>query len=206
LGTFGDYAVFSTHERKLISTGEGGFIISNSFENLDKLKEIRSFGEIVRDNGNLLRGQYGFKSGLNFKLSSINAALGISQLNKLNDKILIRKENARYMKDLLSDHTDEFSELDYHSESDNNYYSLVFVCRKDLREKIELHLKANGIISDPLRYKYCPLYKFDILTKYATECKNTENLINSVFTLPVHEGLNYNDLIKIRNVFEILEP
>ncbi len=205
LGTFGDYSIFSTHERKLISTGEGGFIISQTFENYDKLKEIRSFGEIVRDNGNLTKGQYGLKFGLNFKLSSINAALGISQLSKLPGKILARKENANTLRNLLSSYSNQFKELDHHKDSDSNYYSIVFVCEHEFRNKIEEHLKSNGIISDPLRYKYCPLYKFKILEDFSSDCKNAENLINSVFTLPVHEGLSQSDFTKMNNIIKTLK-
>lgn len=84
LGTYGDFSIFSTHERKLITTGEGAFILVDDKNYYEKLIELRSFGEAthqtVKDN-NLL-GAYGYSFGLNFKLSAINAALGISQLNK----------------------------------------------------------------------------------------------------------------------------
>ena len=48
LGTFADYAIFSTHERKMITTGEGGFFLIKEKSDYELLMEIRSFGEVAR--------------------------------------------------------------------------------------------------------------------------------------------------------------
>lgn len=197
LGGFGDYSVFSTHERKLITTGEGGFLIIKSKEDYNRLHEIRSFGEVYRDHCNLkiLNGSYGYFFGLNYKLSSINAALGVSQVKKLESKIDQRTKNAQYYLQALDNYCgDTISEVINTDKSKSNYYSIVFRGTYDIKETIEEALLKNNIISDPARYKYQPLYKMPLFRNDEIVCKNSEDLINSIFTLPTHEGLTKSDL------------
>ncbi|MBG6063650.1 dTDP-4-amino-4,6-dideoxygalactose transaminase [Flavobacterium sp. CG_9.1] len=52
----------------------------------------------------------------------------------------------------------------------------------------------QNIISDPLRYKYCPLYNLPIVSNTNKDCYNSEKLIDQIFTLPTHEGLDIMDL------------
>lgn len=196
LGLFGDYSVFSTHERKLITTGEGGFILVKEKEDYEKLIEIRSFGEVSRsiNHDELLKGAYGFYFGLNFKMSSINAALGISQLTKLDGKILARQKNAQYLNSKIDEAGLDVKEIKPTGPSKSNYYSIVYLADKQSRNKIEAILLQHQILSDPKRYRYCPLYEFPILAKYKSYCPNAEKLINSVFTVPVHEGIKFSDI------------
>ncbi len=199
LGSFGDYAIFSTHERKLITTGEGGFIFCKNNEDYLKLKELRSFGEAYSTSKTDLIGSYGLFFGLNFKLSSINSSIGITQLKKLNTKIKIRNTNASYLlKNINPIKKNEIIEIKNVDFSYNNYYALALVANnEDKKNEIEITLKEHNIISDPLRYRYCPLYKLPIVNITDNKCVNAENLIKRIFTVPTHEGLNQEDLNKI---------
>ena len=207
LGTFGDYAVFSTHERKLITTGEGGFILVKDQHDYEKLLEIRSFGEMSESgkDGTINKGAYGYYFGLNFKLSSLNASLGVTQLKKLEDKIAKRRTNAEKLAMEISQCNKNIRELKTKTNTRSNYYSIVFVTLPDIKNKIEKILLENKILSDPLRYKYCPLYELPIFKEYSTSCPNAENLIKSVFTLPVHEGLSLTDLNLIAKVIKDID-
>lgn len=195
LGGFGDYSVFSTHERKLVTTGEGGFLLIKSETDYLKLKEIRSFGEAYSiESTDLQYGGYGLFLGLNFKLSSINSAIGITQLDKLEYKIKKRTENANYLKANILPLTPRISEIRTLDNSVNNYYSLALLAAENDKSEIENLLMQQNIISDPLRYKYCPLYDLPIVSGTNKDCYNSENLINQIFTLPTHEGLERKDL------------
>lgn len=196
LGTYGDYAVFSTHERKLITTGEGGFILIKERAYYEGLLQIRSFGEVASSEARFkdLKGAYGYFFGLNFKLSSINAALGITQLQKLGKKIKARRSNGKYLVDKINTWDPTVRELPTLADSVSNYYSIVFITEAERRMRIEQKLADNNIISDPMRYKYQPLYRMPLFKQYESSCPNAENLMQSVFTLPVHEGLTNADL------------
>ncbi|WP_276505063.1 DegT/DnrJ/EryC1/StrS family aminotransferase [Terrimonas pollutisoli] len=195
LGTFGDYSVFSTHERKLITTGEGAFLLIKNKNDYECLCELRSFGEVSKSDPTFqnIKGNYGHFFGLNFKLSSINAALGIPQLSKLAAKIKARRQNGQYIAEKIAVN-DTINELSTYGNSISNYYSIVFITTPDLKSRIEKKLLKNNILSDPLRYKYQPLYQMPLFQKYETHCPNAEILMQSVFTLPVHEGIEMSDL------------
>lgn len=76
-GCVGDLGCFSTHEFKLVSTGEGGFVTTD----VDHLYErVHSF---TRIGFSQKLGGFGFRSGLNYKLSGLQALLGAQQLDKL---------------------------------------------------------------------------------------------------------------------------
>lgn len=86
-GTFGDCGVYSFHPRKLITTGEGGAIITNDNALSEAITVSRSHGGV--------RGELFLEfieSGYNFRLSDINSAVGIVQLQKI-DKIIAKRSS-----------------------------------------------------------------------------------------------------------------
>lgn len=202
LGSFGDYAIFSTHERKLVTTGEGAFFLIRNQADYNRLMELRSFGEVCRTDGEYgsVQGAYGFFSGLNFKMSAINAALGCTQLQKLSAKIKVRQEHGRYLAEQLHQYTDDIREITNGMPSEDNYYSIVCQTSIARRTRIEEALRQSNIISDPLRYRYQPLYKMPLFAPYASSCPNAEALIPTLFSLPVHEGLCKEELDLFLNI------
>jgi perosamine synthetase len=94
LGTFGDAGCFSTHERKLITTGEGGFILTDRADIAAAARVLVRYG--IENNVG------GVKLGSNYKLGAIPAALGLSQLAKLDTKISQRKRVGDQIRSSLS--------------------------------------------------------------------------------------------------------
>lgn len=89
------FACFSFHPRKVITTGEGGMIATNSDEIAQKLKIMRSYGASVSDlekhqSGGLVFEDYN-NWGFNYRMTDIQAAIGIEQMKKL-DWILERRK------------------------------------------------------------------------------------------------------------------
>ncbi len=104
---YSDMAVFSFHPVKSITTGEGGMVVTNSEELYLKLIRLRTHG-ITRD-PSLMEGEsHGpwyyqqIELGFNYRITDIQAALGISQLSRLEDFIERRRHLAdRYNKELV---------------------------------------------------------------------------------------------------------
>jgi perosamine synthetase len=97
-GTFGDCGVFSFHPRKLITTGEGGAIVTDNESLAERLAILRSHGGI--------RGKHYFEfidSGYNFRLSDINSAVGIVQMSKLQEILDKRISRAKRYNRLLGE-------------------------------------------------------------------------------------------------------
>jgi dTDP-4-amino-4,6-dideoxygalactose transaminase len=88
-GTFGDIAIFSFHPRKSITTGEGGAVVSKNTEYINEIKVLRNHGQTFVDKKRIFTAP-----GLNYRISYIQAALGISQLKKLPRILANRKSIA----------------------------------------------------------------------------------------------------------------
>lgn len=98
-GNFSDLQIFSFHPVKHIATGEGGMITTNNKVLYDKLISLRTHG-ITKSNERLSQNDGGWyyemqELGFNYRLSDINAALGISQLKRANENIIKRNTIAQ---------------------------------------------------------------------------------------------------------------
>jgi len=96
VGTIGDAGVFSFQETKNIMTREGGMVVTANSEIAKKVRLIRNHGELIADDSwsehdlvNLV--------GLNYRMTELTAALGVAQLEKLDENNRIRTENAMFL-------------------------------------------------------------------------------------------------------------
>ena len=103
---YSDIAVFSFHPVKIITTGEGGMCLTNSVDLADRMKALRSHG-ITKDFAHFERhadGPWDYRQlalGFNYRMTDIQAALGQSQLARLDDFLARRRAiAARYDKAL----------------------------------------------------------------------------------------------------------
>lgn len=105
VGSISDAAIFSFCGNKVLTTGEGGAVVTNSKEIYEKTKYIRSHGRIDKSDyfSNPLESQYSHL-GYNWRMSSLTAGLGIAQINKLPKIIKMRQENASYISARLNKH------------------------------------------------------------------------------------------------------
>lgn len=161
LGTIGDIGCFSFFEDKVITTGEGGMLITNNQDYYELARCIRSYGESLVTNIGDRKYEH-MRLGFNYRMGSLNAALGINQLDRLDLMVEKRNKNAKYLKKNLSTVEGVIppKEFNYCLHA---YYK--FVCRID-REKVSVGLnefveaiKAEGIPTTPRYPKPLPLQK-----------------------------------------------
>jgi perosamine synthetase len=107
VGSIADCAMFSFCGNKVLTTGEGGAIVTNSKEICEKIKLIRSHGRLDKTSyfDNASESQY-VQLGYNWRISTLTAALGISQLQKLDKIIKMRRENATFISSRISKHSE----------------------------------------------------------------------------------------------------
>lgn len=187
LSHFGDISCFSTHDRKILPTGEGGFCLTDTRYYYKKMQSYIKFGNMN-----------GVDFGLNFKLGSMQAGLGINRLNFITTQIEKRTKNARYI--LNNINSKKVSELKIIKNGAPNYYTLLLKIRSNNCKKFIDYLNRNGIPSDIRRYDYKVLYKYPLFKKYSRKCSNSEKLSCRITTIPVHPGLLKKDLDYIINV------
>lgn len=187
LGTFGDAGCFSTHERKLITTGEGGFVLTDRPDLAEAVHTLVRYG-IENDIG-------GVKIGSNYKLGAMPAALGLAQLAKLDAKIAGRKRVGDKVRAALGQFA-WLREFPVEPSSVHNGYSLVYEVTDPGIDVLKLGewLANQGVVSDTWRYKYRPMYRFPLFQPFARSCSNAEQIIPHTITFPCHEGLSESDI------------
>lgn len=103
---YSDITVFSFHPVKIITTGEGGMLLTNRQDLYEKLVLLRSHG-ITRDAGRMAEPSHGpwyyqqLELGYNYRMTDLQAALGLSQLTRIDDFIARRNELAARYESLL---------------------------------------------------------------------------------------------------------
>ena len=147
VGTFGDLAIFSFAGNKVLTTGEGGAITTNSKKIYEKLKLIRSHGRLDTHNyfSSIEKPNY-ISLGYNWRMSSITAAIGISQLSKINKLIMLRRKKANY----LSTRLEKFEHIKLHKEPKGftHAYQLysIRLSSKNERDRMIEFLAQKGIL------------------------------------------------------------
>jgi perosamine synthetase len=107
VGSFGDVATLSFHPRKIITTGEGGMVLTNSHEIANRVSELRNYGASVpaweRHSKNLFDLPNYERVGYNYKFTDIQASIGLEQVKKLPAILKMRRKIAQRYDDALSD-------------------------------------------------------------------------------------------------------
>ncbi len=181
LSSYGDISCFSTHDRKIIATGEGGFILTDNEEYQKKAISFIQFGSMN-----------GIDFGLNYKLGAMQAGLGISRIDFIEEQLGMRHKNANY---IVSNIKNKFvEELKIICGGNPNYYSLILKLNfNDNFEKIK-SLEDCGIPSDISRYNYKVLYEYSIFERFRRACPNSERLAKNITTIPVHPAITKQEL------------
>lgn len=180
-GQISDLTCFSFHPRKLLTTGEGGAITTNK-ANYAKLLEIKlNHGAVIRE------GKFHFIDyGYNFRLSELQAVMGIKQLQKLNHIIKTRNE-------IRDEYIKQLQPLGFEAQYINNnvvhnVQSLVFKVPKNIeRNKLIEYLKLKEI--ETTLGTYCLSNTAYYRSKYNKVQPNADLLEKNTITLPCYDGI-----------------
>jgi dTDP-4-amino-4,6-dideoxygalactose transaminase len=192
VGTFGDSSMFSFCQNKIITGGEGGVILANSKKIYDKLKLIRSHGRREREENYFSTNkEFDYiEIGFNFRMSSITAALVLSQLKKIDKIIELRNKKAQYYDEGLSDIRG--IKIPYKSGNFFHVYQMYTIEFEDnnTREKVKRQLEKSGIMS---RVYFQPIHLKIFYKKYfgykVGDLPLTEEISKKVLTLPLYPTL-----------------
>lgn len=149
VGLFGEVGCFSFYPVKHITAGEGGMVITRDPQVAQRINLLRAFG-VDRNHGERLRpGQYDVVMlGLNYRMSELQAALGRSQLRRIDDILKQRRANFFALKSALSSFADVIVLDAPEAESVNSHYCLSLLLTGALarrRDEIVEQLKQVGV-------------------------------------------------------------
>lgn len=146
IGTAGIVGSFSFSAPKVISTGQGGALVTNSDQIADKLRKLKDFGR--SGGGNDIHDSIGF----NFKFTDLQACIGIEQMKKLPWRVERKKEIMKLYNELLAD----ISEVKFFEQDLENTTPWFIDILVENRNELQIFLKEKGIGS---RVMYPPINK-----------------------------------------------
>jgi UDP-4-amino-4,6-dideoxy-N-acetyl-beta-L-altrosamine transaminase len=212
---YSDMAIFSFHPLKSITTGEGGAVTTNSKDFYEKLMMYRSHG-ITKDKGllvNKTEGEWFHEMqflGFNYRITDIQAALGLTQLKKLGKFIKQRKAIVSLYNKSFSSNRYFDIPLDDGCFSANHLYPIrlkdKFVLR---RADIFSAMRGQGL---GVQVHYIPVYLHPYYKNLGFKkglCPVAEDFYNREISLPIYPGLKREQALyaakKILGIFKDLE-
>jgi UDP-4-amino-4,6-dideoxy-L-N-acetyl-beta-L-altrosamine transaminase len=203
VGTFADATVFSFHAIKPFTTGEGGCVVTDNAKLAEKLRLFRSHGIEKKSFWNSDMVQMGY----NFRLTELQAALGLSQIKKLDSFIAKRNEIAAYYDERFKNAKLFLTQkIASNQKSARHLYPLILNpelhCPK---EDIFKELQKRGI---GVQVHYKPIYQ----NSFYKERFGEESLIvandfyRSELSIPCHHAMSLEDAKRVVDiVLEVLE-
>ncbi|MEA2076028.1 MAG: DegT/DnrJ/EryC1/StrS family aminotransferase [Euryarchaeota archaeon] len=202
VGTFGVAGCFSFYATKNMTTGEGGMITTNSDEIANLCRLLRSHGESQK----YLHSRLGY----NYRMTNIQAAIGVAQLKKLDDFNEKRVNHAEYFNEHLKV---AGLTVPYKKKEVRHVYHQYAVTIEEgfpmSRDAFMEYLKNNSIgcaIHYPLPIHKQPLYQYQRMgyTDENVQCPIATALSKKILSLPVHPALTEKDLIYITKTIKNL--
>lgn len=184
-GTFSKLGCFSMYAAKVMTSGEGGAIVTSEKKLFEKLRQIRNHG--------MLHGYDTRILGLNLRLPEINAAIAKIQIKKLGKFLAQRRKNAKILTKLLSDLN---ITIPYERKGERvNWY--LYTIASQNRNKIMKKLHSEGI--GAAVYYSPPVHKTPFYHK-KLKLPTTDWAAANVLSLPVHPLVSTQNLYKIAKI------
>jgi len=160
LGTFGDIACFSFYGNKIITTGEGGICLTNDDKLAEKIRLLINHGK------NPIKHFWHDVIGFNYRMTNLQAAIGVAQINKLDKYISKKRKIAKWYEESLKELEEEeliklYPEMKW-AKCVYWLYSILIEDKFDVtRDTIGKNLEEKGIETRPFFYPIhtMPIYK-----------------------------------------------
>jgi perosamine synthetase len=205
-GTFGNLGCFSFWATKNITTGEGGAVITNNQRSAEKIRTLSAHGisssTFQREKETKPWFRNATSAGFNFRLSNLQAAVGVAQFKKLNSLNQRRRRLAHRLTKQLSSIQGLITP--YEEEKAYHVYQMYVLKLENIdRTQFIKKLKAKGIQAsvhfDP------PVHQQTFYKKFADrKLPITDELSRTEVTLPLYPGMRFKDIDYIASVIKSL--
>jgi len=196
-----DLSVFSFHPVKTITTAEGGAITTNSKSINNKLRLIKNHNILRKKN----YWEYDIKElSANYRLSDINCALGIGQLNKIQNFVKVRKKAYIYYKKKLSKYSEVIFTPTYKTKNLASYH--LFLIKLNFKkifgdkDKFFRYMNKNNIFP---QFHYKPINTFSFYKRRNENFYGAQEYYRSSLSLPLYYGIKKEEqnyiINKIKN-------
>ena len=200
IGGFGDAEVFSFHATKFLNTFEGGAIVTNNDELVDKIRLMKNFGFSGYDNVIYI--------GTNGKMNEFSAAMGLTGLESLDEFININKQHYKLYRQELSD-IPGIKLMEYDETEKCNYQYIVLEVDEDIlhisRDQLVEILHAENIIAR--RYFYPGCHRMEPYRSHFQRAglllPATEKVSNHIMQLPTGTSIGCEEIKTICGVIKL---
>ncbi|MBI4041064.1 MAG: DegT/DnrJ/EryC1/StrS family aminotransferase [Deltaproteobacteria bacterium] len=195
IGSFSDLTCFSLHARKIITTGEGGMITSFNPKFVEQLKCIRSHGMSLSDaerhrSQKILLEEY-HALGFNYRLSDLQAALGISQLHRIEDiiskRIYLAKRYDDAFKNVAEITTPPVPSFVRHTYQ--SYNIRLNQREPSFRDKLMQALASKKIMTR----RIMAIHQTPLYAKTCDKLPNTEMAVKNCLLLPIYPQMTLDE-------------
>jgi len=170
LGTFGDFGCFSLNFWKIITTGEGGFVVTHNQEDYEKIERLKNFGRLT--GGADVYEEMGF----NFKFTDLQAVVGIEQLKTIKKRMIKKRKIYEWYKG---------------KPAPKGYVPYFVELLDDRRDEIFEHLDKNGIRA---RKSHPPIHTQPVYSNQFGDFPVATRTSQRALWLPSYLKLNQSDI------------
>jgi dTDP-4-amino-4,6-dideoxygalactose transaminase len=207
VGLFGDAGCFSFYPVKHLTTGEGGMFVSRPAAVAEAVGKLRAFGVDRKHSERTIPGMYDVPAlGLNYRMSEMQAALGRSQLRRMEKNLTFRKENFQRLRRGLAT-LPGVRVLDSQDPTvTNSHYCLSAVLEKssiEVRNRVVVRLNSVGVGTSVYYPQPVPRMTY-YRTKYGYDrqaCCSAEAISDQSIALPVGPHLTAADIDYVAEAF-----
>lgn len=189
IGSLSDISCFSFYGNKILTTGEGGMCLTNDKKIAEKIEQLKDHGMSKE------RKYYHHNLGYNYRLTNIQAAIGLAQLEKIEKTIEIKRKNAQLYNSLLKDIKNVTLPIE-EPWAKNVYWMYSILIEKNYklkRDELITKLKNEGIETRPF---FIPLHKMPYLDE-GLKLPIAEELGEKGINLPSSTKLTKEQIEKI---------
>ncbi len=198
-GTIGDIGVYSFNGNKIITTGGGGMMVSDNPVYLKKAKHLTT--QAKSDELYFIHDEIGY----NYRLTNLQAAMGLAQLEQLEQFIATKRANYEYYKKAF-EQIDGLTILDFKDDIRPNYWFYALYCGKEYamsRDEIIQYLASKkiqsrpvwGLINEQKPYAYSQAYKLEKAADY----------LKHILNIPCSSNLSREDAAYVVDCLRTIE-
>ena len=198
IGSFADMSIFSFHAIKPITTSEGGAVLTDNAEFAKKLRLFRSHGIIKKEfwNSDMV------SMGYNLRMTEVAAALGISQLKKLDRFIHVRNEIAAYFDERFQNEKLFLTQkIEPNQVSSRHLYPIILNPElHSFKEKIFTELQERGL---GVQVHYKPIYQNSFYKEKfcGVSLPVADEFYNSEISIPCNQTMSMEDAKYVADTF-----
>ncbi len=193
VGSFGDAGCFSFFGNKIITTGEGGMCVANS-EKLDRRMRL------LRDHGMSRERKYWHEAiGYNYRMTNLQAAIGVAQLERINEILSDRRSNENKYREELS----HIPCLEFQRDNLPNRKKITWLVSALVKNgKRDQYIKEFGKKGIDARSFFCSLSTMDIYKDFLFSNTESKKISQEGINFPTGTDHSHEIMDKIKSIFE----